>query len=90
MGCFRIVGYREAEDGKLVARTGDSWVFAVEFADTPKAYTIIAYSESEVEGTPHFSDQAELFANRKMTRAAFTEKEIKKQLIASYHPGEER
>ncbi len=31
---------KRAEDHKLVANTGDSWVFAVEFSEPPQAYTV--------------------------------------------------
>ena len=76
MGCFRVLDFRSDADGKLAANQGDSWVFAVEFSDPPQAYTVVAYSESGVEGTPHFTDQAPLFSAGKMKRAAFTEAEI--------------
>ena len=89
MGCFRVLGFRKDNDGKLVANTGDSFVFAVEFSQPPKGYTVLAYSQSDVEGSPHFSDQAPLFAAHKMKRVAFTEAEIQAQLLKSYRPGEE-
>ena len=89
MGSFRVIGYRSAEDGKKVARTGDSWVFAVEFGKEPKAYSIVAYSQSGNEDSPHFADQAPLFADNKMKPVAFLEKDIRKSMIKAYHPGEE-
>jgi acyl-homoserine-lactone acylase len=89
MGSFRVLDFHKADDGKLVASGGDSWVFAVEFSQPPKAYTVVAYSQSDVAGSPHYSDQAALFAGNKMKRAAFTESEIQAQLLKTYHPGEE-
>ena len=62
---------------------------AVEFGETPRAYTIVGYSQSEVESTPHFSDQAALYSANQMKPAAFTEEEISASLVKSYHPGEE-
>ena len=88
LGCFRALGFREDTDGKLVVRGGDSWVFTVEFAETPRAYTIVGYSESEIEGSPHFDDQARLYSENKMKRAAFTDEEIEAQLLRKYRPGE--
>jgi acyl-homoserine-lactone acylase len=88
-GCFRVLDFRKDTDGKMVANTGDSWVFAVEFSQPPKAYTVVAYSQSDVEGSPHFADQAPLFSAGKMKRAAFTDAEIADQLIKTYKPGEE-
>ena len=89
VGCFRVAGFREADDGKLVVSGGDSWVFCVEFGDNPRAYTIVGYSQSEVPGTPHFSDQAALYSANQMKPAAFTEAQIQAQLEKTYHPGEE-
>ncbi|MBI3838552.1 MAG: penicillin acylase family protein [Planctomycetia bacterium] len=89
MGCFRVLEFHKDDDGKLAANSGDSWVFAVEFSQPPKAYTVVAYSASDVAGSAHFSDQAALFSANKMKRAAFTEAEIQAQLLKSYRPGEE-
>jgi acyl-homoserine-lactone acylase len=88
MGSFRIIRYRDDQDGKRKAYSGDSWVFAVEFGDVPRAYTVVAYSESEYPESPHHSDQAELFVGEKMKPARFTEAEIEANQNASYHPGE--
>ncbi|HEV3137329.1 MAG TPA: penicillin acylase family protein, partial [Pirellulales bacterium] len=89
MGCFRVLEFRKDEDGKLAANKGDSWVFAVEFSQPPKAYTVVADSASDVAGSAHFSDQAELFSAGKMKRAAFSEAEIQAQMLKLYRPGEE-
>lgn len=89
LGCFRVAGFDRAADGKLLVTGGDSWVFTVEFAESPRAYTIVGYSESEVEGSPHFNDQATLYSANTMKRAAFTEDEIQQQLLKTYRPGEE-
>ncbi len=89
LGCFRVLGFRPAEDGKQVANGGDSWVFAVEFSEPPRAYTVVAYSESEIAGSPYYADQSPLFSASQMKRAAFTDAEIQAQLLKTYHPGEE-
>ena len=89
MGCFRVLDFRNADDGRLVANTGDSWVFAVEFSQPPRAYTLVAYSQSNVPGSSHFSDQAPLFSANRLKRAAFTDDEIRAQLLKTYRPGEE-
>lgn len=89
LGCFRVLWFEEADDGKLVAAGGDGWVLAVEFGDTPRAYSILAYGQSSKESSPYFSDQAEMFAAGRLKRVAFTEEEIQDQLIRRYRPGEE-
>jgi acyl-homoserine-lactone acylase len=89
MGCFRVLEFRTDKDHKLVANSGDSFVFAVEFSQPPRAFTIVAYSQSDVPNTPHFSDQAPLFSANRLKPAAFTEDEIQAQLLKTYRPGEE-
>ena len=88
LGCFRVFGFSEGDDGKQQIRRGDGWVLAVEFSSPPKAYSILAYGQSAKKESPHYTDQAELFANNKMKRVAFTEKEIRKSMIREYRPGE--
>jgi acyl-homoserine-lactone acylase len=90
LGCFRVLSFDEDEEaGKQVAAGGDGWVLAVEFSDPPRAYSILAYGQSSKEDSPHFNDQAEMFAQGRFKRVAFTEEEIEAQLIRSYHPGME-
>ncbi len=89
LGCFRTLSFTRAEDGKFVVSTGDAWVLAVEFGETPKAYSILAYGESDRPDSPHYSDQAQMFAEGRLKRVAFTEEEIEATLIRRYRPGRE-
>ena len=89
LGCFRVLGYVEDEDGKFKVYRGDGWVLAVEFSDPPRAYSILAYGNSNRETSPYFYDQAELFADDRMKPVAFTEEDIAADLVRRYHPGEE-
>jgi acyl-homoserine-lactone acylase len=86
-GCFRTLGFRRAEDGKSVVYRGDGWVFAVEFGDVPRAYSILAYGESSKEGSPHHTDQLRMFTEGRMKEVAFTEQDIEARLIRRYRPG---
>jgi acyl-homoserine-lactone acylase len=90
LGCFRVIGYREDQDGKYKAWTGDSWVLAVEFGETPRGYSVLLYGNSNQEDSPYFYDQAEMFANEAMKVVAFTEDDIQRDLVTRYRPGEER
>ena len=90
LGCFRVLGYVEDEDGKFKVYRGDGWVLGVEFSDPPRAYSILAYGNSNREESPYFYDQAELFADNRMKPVAFTEEDIQADLVRRYRPGEER
>jgi acyl-homoserine-lactone acylase len=90
LGCFRVLGYVSDEDGRYRVVRGDGWVLAVEFSDPPRAYSILAYGNSNREGSPHFYDQAPLFAENKMKRVAFTEEDIQRDMVERYRPGGSR
>jgi len=85
-GSFRVVGYVEADDGRQVALGGDSYVFAVEFSDPPRAHSILAYSQSDDPKSPHYTDQCEMFAKGEWKPVFFTEADIAANLERSYRP----
>lgn len=89
LGCFRVLWFvdHEEDEQKLEVRGGDGWVSAVEFADTPRAYTVLAYGQSIKEDSPHYNDQLEAFTGNEMTPVRFTEQQIRDHLINEYHPG---
>jgi len=89
LGCFRVLNFEESDSGKWVASNGDGWILAVEFSDPPQAYSVLAYGQSSKEGSPHHTDQAELFARNQLKKVAFTEDEIRAQLLRKYRPGSE-
>jgi acyl-homoserine-lactone acylase len=86
LGCFRVLDFEESESGKRVASRGDAWILAVELSDPPRAYSVLAYGQSSKEESPHHADQAELFARNQLKKVAFTEDEIRAQLVRSYRP----
>ncbi|MCB0634190.1 MAG: penicillin acylase family protein [Saprospiraceae bacterium] len=88
LGCFRVLWFSEDKDGKQRIRGGDGWQLAVEFSDPPRAYSVLAYGQSNDENSPHHTDQAELFVNNKMKKVAYTEEDIRQMLLEEYHPGE--
>ncbi|HEU5208172.1 MAG TPA: penicillin acylase family protein [Longimicrobiales bacterium] len=90
LGCFRVLNFEEAPDGKRVVNGGDGWVIAVEFAETPRAYSVLAYGQSPDPTSPWHDDQAALFAANRMKPVRFTEEDIAADLVMRYHPGEER
>ena len=88
LGTFRVLWFTNDEDGKRKIRGGDGWQFAVEFTNPPRAYSILAYGQSNNPDSPHHADQATLFAQNKMKKVAFSEADIQNNLIRSYRPEE--
>lgn len=87
LGCFRVLNFGTDDDGRRRVIGGDGWVLAIEFGDTPRAYSVLAYGESIYPSSPHHADQAELFARGEMKRVAFAEKDVDAQAIRRYRPG---
>lgn len=90
LGCFRILSFARDADGKLAANSGDGWVLAVEFSDTPRAYSVLAYGQSRLPDSPWHADQAEMFARGELKKVAFTESDINAQAILRFRPGQKR
>jgi acyl-homoserine-lactone acylase len=88
LGCFRVLGFTRADDGKLAASTGDGWVLAVEFGDVPRAYSVLAYGQSAKPGSPWHADQAAMFARGEVKKVAFTERDVNAQAVVRYRPGQ--
>ena len=88
LGCFRVLNFAREADGKLAANGGDGWVLAVEFTDTPRAYSVLAYGESPKPESPWHAAQAEMFAKGQLKKVAFTQQDIDAQAVLRYRPGE--
>ena len=89
LGCFRVLNFTTAEDGRRVVNGGDGWVLAVEFDDEPRAYSILAYGQSPDPASPYHDDQAALFASSRMKRVLWSEADIARGTVLRYRPGSE-
>jgi acyl-homoserine-lactone acylase len=89
LGCYRVIWYTQHDVNKqqLKVRGGDGWVFAVEFGEIPKAYSVLAYGQSAKEYSAHKTDQLLNFTNNVMTPVAFTDKDINQHILREYRPG---
>jgi acyl-homoserine-lactone acylase len=90
MGCFRTLAFRNEPDGKRAVSGGDGWVLAVEFGEQPRAYSVLAYGNSNRPESPLFGNQAELFARGEMKKVLWLEKDIEAGTLQRYRPGLER
>ena len=88
LGCFRVLGYEQRPDGKRWANTGDGWVLAVEFgAVRPRAYSILAYGQNADSMSPHYADQAAMFARGEFKPVRWSQTEVKAHTVREYIPG---
>ncbi len=66
---------------------GHSFVSVVEFAEPLQARSLLVFGESADKSSPHYFDQAELFAAQKFKPAWWTREEVLAGAERSYHPG---
>ena len=90
LGCFRVLNFRNDADGKRSVIGGDGWVLAVEFGDVPRAYSVLAYGNSNRPESPRYGNQAEMFARGEMKRVLWLEKDIAAGVVERYRPGIDR
>jgi acyl-homoserine-lactone acylase len=79
---------RTADTKRRYGYHGHSYVAAVEFSDPPRARSILPFGESRRSDSPHFNDQAPLYAAGKLKMARFSVDDVKAGARRSYHPGE--
>ncbi len=73
---------------RIYGERGNSFVAAVEFGPKIKAKSILAGGESGDPASPHFNDQAEMYARGEFKDVLFYKEDIEKNLERKYHPGE--
>jgi acyl-homoserine-lactone acylase len=87
LGCFRTLSFETLPDGRRAVNRGDGWVFAVEFGNEPRGYSILAYGQSRLEESPHHDDQAAMFARGEMKPILWSDADIEGAVIRRYRPG---
>lgn len=69
---------------------GYGWAGAVELAPVPVARSVAVYGQSAQADSPHFFDQAALYAAGAMKTLPFTREEVAAGAPRTYRPGEAR
>jgi acyl-homoserine-lactone acylase len=65
---------------------GNSFVAAVEFGPTIKAYSLLAGGENGNPNSPHFFDQGQMYSEGKFKDIYFYKSDVLKHAVTTYHP----
>ena len=75
------------EDGTLRARSGDSYIELVRFSkEGVEIESIHAFGASAKPGSPHYTDQMEMYLNRQLKKMTLNREEVLKSAERIYHP----
>jgi acyl-homoserine-lactone acylase len=72
---------------RIYGERGNSFVAAVEFGKRVRAKSILAGGQSGNPASPHFMDQAEMYARGEFKDVLFYPEDVLKHLERRYHPG---
>jgi len=75
---------------KIYGTSGNTYVSVVEFAPTLRQRSVVTFGQSGVASSPHFFDQAPLYARGQMKPMPWTKQAVIASASTSYHPGERK
>lgn len=67
--------------------SGNSFVKVIEFGPEVRARSVVVFGESGDPDSPHYFDQAPLYAGRQFKPAWFTREAVEANAVESYRPG---
>ena len=90
---LRAVYGRPGKDGRIAGVAGDSYILLVEWDAQGRvsSRSIQPYGSATLDGrSPHYADQAPLFAAARLKPVWLEESDIRAHLEREYRPGEPR
>ena len=89
-GAFDVLAAMYAtplKKGKFKTSQGESYILLVRFSqEGPMLESINAYGASNHKKDPHYTDQMQLYADKKLKKMSLNKEEILKTAIKTYHP----
>ncbi len=88
-GALAAYGARYNNNTKrLYGTRGNSFVAVVEFGEKVQAKSLLAGGQSGNPDSPHFDDQAQMYADAVFKDVPFYEEDVKARAEETYRPGE--
>jgi acyl-homoserine lactone acylase PvdQ len=85
---FNFYTLPQAGQKRRYGVAGHSFVAAVELAARPNVMTILQFGESGDPSSPHWFDQAALYARKQFKPSWYTQADVEAHSLRHYHPGE--
>lgn len=84
LGSFRILDFSPVpgDSTRFVATGGDSFIAAVEFSSPVRARILTVYGNSSRPGSPHRTDQFELFARKQLREARLSREAVLPHVVS--------
>ncbi|MDN3202557.1 acylase [Algoriphagus sediminis] len=87
-GALAAFGSRSTDNTKrLYGYRGNSFVAVVEFGDKVRAKSLLAGGQSGDPNSPHFMDQAQLYADEEFKDVAYYREDVENRMEEKYSPG---
>jgi acyl-homoserine-lactone acylase len=87
---FTFYARLEKDQKRRYGYLGNTYVSVIEFGPEPQVRSLLVFGESADPTSPHYLDQARLYATDEMKPSWFRLPKIKRNSERSYHPGEQR
>ncbi|HEY0030269.1 MAG TPA: penicillin acylase family protein [Bacteroidia bacterium] len=85
--CLKSMSSEVTKDGFLRAHNGDSFIMFAKFSKNGNSFeTVVPYGESRRKGSPHLTDQMELYSKQQTKPVTLDKAEVLRTAARIYHP----